>query len=35
MWSAVNVLKDGPKISNPTKRQDKQLTFFDLNGELA
>ena len=35
MWSAVNVLKSGPKISDPTKRHDNQLNLFDINGALA
>ena len=35
MWSAVNVLKDGPTISDPTKRHDTQLTLFDINGNLV
>ena len=35
MWSAANVLKDGPNISDSTKRHDTQLTFFDINGKLA
>ena len=35
MWSDVNVLKDGPNISDTTKRHDKQLTFSDINGKLA
>ena len=35
MWSAINVLKDGPNFLDPTKRHDKQLTFFDTNGKLA
>ena len=28
-------LKDYPNISHPTKRHDKQLTFFDINGQFA
>ena len=35
MSSAVNVLKSGPKIADPTKRHDPQLNFFDINGTLA
>ena len=35
MWSAVNVLKGGPNISDPTKRHDTELTLFDINGQLA
>ena len=35
MWSAVNVSKSGPKISDPTKRHDRQLNFFYINGKLA
>ena len=31
----VNLLKSGPKISNPTKRYATQLTLFDINGILA
>ena len=30
-----HVLTDGPKSSDPTNRHDKQLTFFDINRELA
>ena len=29
------MLKDGPKISDPTKRHDTQVTLFDINGKLA
>ena len=28
-------LKDRPNISDPTKRHDKQLTFFNINGNMA
>ena len=35
MWSAVSVLKSGPKISDPTKRHDNELNLFDFNGTLA
>ena len=35
MWSAVNVLKDGPNNWYRTKRDDKELTLFDINGKLA
>ena len=35
MWSTFNVLKSGPKISDPTKRHDTQLNLFDINGTLA
>ena len=35
MWSAVNVLKSGPKISGPTKGHDTQLNLFNINGTLA
>ena len=34
MWSAVNVLKYGPNIWNPTKRHDTEVTLFDINGKL-
>ena len=34
-WSAVNVLKSGPQISDSTKRHDTQLNLFDINGKLA
>ena len=35
MWSAVNVLKDDPNISDLTKRHDTQLNLFDVNGKLV
>ena len=35
MWTAVNVLKSCPKISDRTKRHPKQLNFFDINIKLA
>ena len=35
MWLAVNLLKDGPNISDPTKRHDTQLSLFDINENLA
>ena len=35
MCCAVNVLKRAPKISDPTKRHDTQLNFFDMNGRLG
>ena len=35
MWSVVNVIKDGLKISDPTKKHDTQLALFDINGTLA
>ena len=35
MWTAVKVLKTGPKISDCTKRCHKQLSLFDINGKLA
>ena len=28
------MLKDGPNISDQTKRHDLQLTLFDINGKL-
>ena len=31
----VNLLKNGPKISDPTKRQDTQFNLFNINGKLA
>ena len=34
IWSAVNVLNNRPKISDPTKRHDTQLNMFDINGIL-
>ena len=35
MWAALNVLKGGPKISDSTKRHEKQLNLFDINRKLA
>ena len=35
MSSAVNMLKYGPNIWDPTKRHDTQLTLFDINGKFA
>ena len=35
MCAAVNVLKSGAKISDPTKRNDTQPNVFDINGTLA
>ena len=35
MWWAVNVLKSGPKILDPTKRDDAKLNLFDINGTLV
>ena len=32
---AVNVLKKCPNISDPTKRHERQLNFFDINEKLA
>ena len=29
------MLKSAPKISDPTKRHEKQLNLFDVNGTLA
>ena len=34
-WSAVNMLQNGPKISDPTKSHDADFNFFDINGKLA
>ena len=34
MWSAFDVVKSGPKLSQPTKRHDTQLNLFDINGKL-
>ena len=34
-WSAVNMSKSGPRISDPTKRHDTQLNFFNINGKSA
>ena len=35
MRSAVNLLKNGPKISDPIKRHDTQLKLFDINRKLG
>ena len=35
IWSAVSVLKRGPKISDPSKRHYPQVNMFDINGPLA
>ena len=35
MWAAANMLKSGPNISDRTKRDHKQLNFFDINIKLA
>ena len=35
MWSAINVLKKCPNIADMTKRHDKQLNLFDINGTLV
>ena len=35
MWWVVDVLKSGPKISDPTKIHDTQLNLFDINEKLA
>ena len=35
MWSADNVLKDGPNISDATKRHNTQLTLFDIKGKFG
>ena len=35
MSAAVNVLKSDPKISNHTKRHQKQLNLFDINMKFA
>ena len=35
MWSAINVLKKCPNIADLTKRHDKQLNLFDINGTLV
>ena len=35
MWSAVNVLKNGPKILDQTKTYETQVNLFDINGKLA
>ena len=35
MSSEVNVLKIGPKISDPTNGHDTQLNFFDIKETLA
>ena len=34
IWSPVNMLQIGPKISDTTNRNDTQLNFFDINGTL-
>ena len=34
MWWAVNVLKSGPKISDLTKKNERQLNLFDINWTL-
>ena len=34
IWSAVNLLKNGRKISDATEKHDTQLNFFDINGTL-
>ena len=35
MSLAVNVLKNGPKISDATKRDETLLNLFDINGTLV
>ena len=35
MWSAVNLLKNGPRISDLTKRNGTQLSYFGINEKLA
>ena len=35
MWRVVNVLKNSPKTSNLTRRQNTQLNLSDINGTLA
>ena len=35
LWSAANMLQNGPKISDATKSHDTQLNLFDINGKLA
>ena len=35
MWTAVNVVKRGPKISDRTKRHHKQLNLSDVNKKIA
>ena len=35
MWSAVDMLKDAPNISDWTKRHDTQITLFGINAKLA
>ena len=35
MWSGINLLKDGPNISDSTGRYDRQLILFDINEKLA
>ena len=34
MWSAINVLKSGPNISDPSKSYDTQVNLFDINGRF-
>ena len=34
MWLAVNVLKDGGNFSDSTKRDNTQLTLFNINWKL-
>ena len=34
MCSADNVLKNGPEISDPTKKHDTQLNFLVINKKL-
>ena len=34
MWSAFDVVKSVPKLSQPTKRHNTQLNLFDINGKL-
>ena len=33
LWLAVNMLENGPDISDPTRRHDTQLNFLDINGK--
>ena len=35
LWSAVNMLRNGPKIWDSNKSNDTQLNVFDINGKLA
>ena len=35
MWSAVDVLESGPKVSDAFKTHHTQLNLFDMNGTLA